>query len=182
MTCLFVLLLLLFSALFFGLEPAAQSALSYKDIRVLGVSLLTSDFRAFLGVCIAFCELVLIFSSVRIRSTLGNIFKVLKDFIQLLPLAAFCLAAYKAFWPIINKEIIPAPIADWLGIQQDPTYITQTVDSRSFSQGVLLTLIALLFFGVTHRILNPPKPGMVEVAIVEGKVKQKEKKPWWKFW
>jgi hypothetical protein len=180
MTRFFVLLLLLFSALFFGLEPAAQTALRYKDIKVLGVSLLTSDFRAFLGVCIAFCELVLIFSSVRILSTLGNIVKVLKDFIRLLPLAAFCLAAYKTFWPIINNEVIPASIAKRLGITQNPAYIAQTVDSRSFSQGVLVTLITLLFFALTDRIFNPKKgPPAVEWGSVEGKIKKPSDKKGW---
>jgi hypothetical protein len=127
MTRFFVLLLLLFSALFFGLEPTARTALEYKDIKVLGVSLLTSDFRTFLGAGIAFCELVLIFSSVRITSTLGNIVKVIKDFIRLLPLAAFCLAAYKTFWPIINNEVIPDFIADRLGITQNPAYVAPSL-------------------------------------------------------
>lgn len=185
MTRFFVLLLLLFSALFFGLEPAARTALRYKDIKVLGVSLLTTDFRTFLGAGIAFCELVIIISSARIMATMANIIKVLQDFLRLLPLSAFCLAAYKTFWPIINNEIIPASIAKRFGITQNPAYAAQSIDSRSFTHGVLVTLITLLFFAATNKYLYPPKktePKPKEWGTILQKPSPPPKKSGWKLW
>ncbi|MGD9101012.1 MAG: hypothetical protein PVF45_11075 [Anaerolineae bacterium] len=155
MSCLFMGLLLIFAALFFGLEPAARTALQYKDIKVLGFSLLSPEFRVFLGVGIAFCELVLLASATSMLTTLANIVKTLKEFLKLLPLFAFLMAAYKTFWPLIANEVIPASVAQTLGISQSNVYLAQTVNSSSFSQGVLVTLVALLFFAITNQAFYP---------------------------
>ena len=158
MSGFFIVLLLAFSALFFGLEPAAQHAWDVTDIKVLGFSLLSPEFRTFLGVGIAFCELVLIFSATSILSMLGNVIGVLKGVLKLIPLLAFCFAAYRAFWPIVTNEIVPAPMAKTFGITQSEAYLTKTANSNSFTQAVTWTLVTLLFFAITNQAAKPKKP------------------------
>ncbi len=159
-SCTFVILLLVLSAIFFGLEQTVEHRYGLNsNVKVIGFPLLSPEFRVLLGVAIVFCEFVILVASGSIVNTLENSIKLFKSSLKLLPLLIFFLVAWQTFWPIIANELIPASTANRFGISQDASFdLTTTVNGRSFRDGILLTLVTMFFFSIANRIFYPPKP------------------------
>jgi hypothetical protein len=151
---LFVLLLIVFFAAFFGFDMIAQSfgAASTGDVQIATVqgfqiSLSLPALRALLGGGIIFCEFVIIVFSVLDR-ILETIRALIRPVAVLLPLSGFVLSAYKTFEPII-RVLLPAPFG-----QGNPTEIATAVNAPAFNLNVLLTFGMMVVYLITTYFLR----------------------------
>jgi hypothetical protein len=141
--------------LFFGLEPIGQKLLGVKNIWIFGVSLFGPGVQDLLGAGVLLCEVAIILTFTNVLKAIGDILGFLKNSIRVLPLLVFILAAYKAFWPLINNVFVE-PTAQILGFSTGEHYPTQAISTKD----ILLTLAAMLFVVITNRTFNPkPKSG-----------------------
>ncbi len=164
-----VLLLLVFLAGFFGLETYAQNVMQASDIRILGISLLSSEFRAFLGIGVLFLEFAVILFSMldRIGDTIREIIRLAA---RLLPFGLFLTSIWKTFAPVL-QALLPNEILGQIGMaSENPAPLTQVVTGDGFSEGVLLTLGTMALFIITTYALNRPSPTVVEVKRPRTKV------------
>lgn len=155
-SCLFTGLLLFFVTAFFGLEPFATHVLGATDLRIMGFSLLGPEFKIILGLGIVFCELLIIVFSNSIVLTVIEALKVV-------PLMFFVMAMYKTFWPLISG-LIPTEGSETFKSQND-AYLAQAVNNDGFREGVLLTLVTMLFFVIINQAfgkIQRPKRRLVE--------------------
>lgn len=139
--CIWTPILLILLALFFFPEFVLEQTQA-SDIRVLGISITSPEFRALLGVGIAFCELmIIVFSS--------SIVLTIIEAIKLVPLMFFIMAMYKTFWPIVSG-LIPAEGAETFNADRG-TYLQEAVNNDAFKEGVILTLVTMLFFVIVNQ-------------------------------
>ena len=144
MVRLFVLLLIIFLIVFFGLDIITE--VFGSEIQVMDTtvgSLKDKNVEIFLGGAIAFLEFAVILFSMlhRIADTIREI---IKPIARLVPLGGFLASIYMTF----------KPIADNIFSGGDSASVAAIVDSGSFSFGILLTLGTMLLFLVANRILG----------------------------
>jgi hypothetical protein len=140
-----VLLLALFFLPELLFDPAQGT-----DVKILGISILSPEFRAIVGVGIAFCELmIIVFSS--------SIVLTIVEAIKLIPLMFFVMAMYKTFWPIVSG-LFPTEGAETFSAERG-TYLTDVVNNDAFKEGVLLTLVTMLFFVIINQAFGKVKRG-----------------------
>lgn len=150
MVALFVLLLLIFFAAFFGLDQATQAlgiASNNSDILLTTVgeyqvSLSRAGVRTFLGGGIVLFELLIIVMSVFDR-IMDTIKATVRPVATLVPLVAFLYSVYNTFRPIIENFL-----------SGDVEYIAQAVNDPSFTQEVLVTFGLMVLFLVVAGILG----------------------------
>lgn len=154
MALLFSTLLIIFLLSFFGLEHFANNVMLASDIRVLGISILSEEFRAFLGVGTIFCEAALIFFVM--LDKVGDVVRAaLKPVVRLIPLGAFLFAAWDTLTPIL-VPLFPDSVGRSLGVANNVS-IQQTVNTGSFATGVVITLVTMLFFALTANAIKSPE-------------------------
>ena len=149
MVFLSVVLLIVFLAGFFGLEQFAQNALNASDIRVIGISILSPEFRLFLGIGVIFCEFAIVFFSMlpRIGDTIKD---ALIPLARLLPMGAFLGAIYNTFEPIF-RDLMPASLS---ATSSNGAYIAQAISTGSFGRNLILTLLTMILFAITTQALG----------------------------
>jgi hypothetical protein len=161
MVAILILFLILFLCSFLGLEPFMTNFMQAADIRVLGISLTGTGFRAFLGFGVVFLEFALIVFALLDR--VGETIKAaLKPLASLLPLAGFLFSSYKTFAPIFTS-LLPASLAAQAGIAQNDNYLAQAINDGSFRLNVIVTVAMMLLFVVTT--LAVARPGEVSSEI-----------------
>jgi hypothetical protein len=150
-TQLLAILLILLLVPFFIAEPLANSIFQASDVRILGVSLLGEEVHTVLGIAIAICELAIVMFSMlgRIRDTIDDL---LRPLLRFLPLAGFFFAFFDTFRPILSN-FFPG----LFGRPEPNVTIAQAVSRDTFSEGVLLTVGALVLFLMTNRFLKTPE-------------------------
>lgn len=151
---LFVLLLIIFFAAFFGFDLFAQalgasadaSAVA-ADIAGFRISVSLPALHAFLGGGIVFCEFIIIAFSVfdRIIDTIRALIKPIATFV---PLAAFLASTYRTFKPIVDV-LLPPPLGSG-----NPTEIATAVASPAFNGNVLLTFGTMVLYLITTYFLS----------------------------
>lgn len=152
MVIIFSLLLLIFLAAFFGLESFAVNIMEASDVRILGYSILTPEFRGFLGIGAIFCEVVII--SLALLDRIGEtIMAAIKPIARLIPLGVFIGSAWKTLSPIV-LNLLPPNVAAATGFVQDPAYISTAVTTGGLADGILLTLGTMLLFAITTYALD----------------------------
>jgi hypothetical protein len=170
---LFVLLLIIFFAAFFGLDQFSQAmgvATTNNDI-LLGtisgfqISLSRAGVRTVLGGGIVFFELLIIIMSVFDR-IMDTIKATVRPLATLVPLTAFLYSVYNTFRPIV-MSLLPAEIGGG-----NAAYIAQAVNDPVFNQNVLSTFGLMLLFLLMARILGGDS---AEVRRLRAKLKQYEK-------
>lgn len=147
---LFVLLLLIFYAAFFGLDQVTQAlgiASNNSDILLTTVgnyqvSLSRAAVRIFLGGGIVVFQLLIIVMSVFDR-IMDTIKATVRPVATLVPLVAFLFSVYNTFRPIIEN---------FLG--GDIESIAQSVNDPSFTQQMLVTFGLMVLFLVVAAILG----------------------------
>jgi hypothetical protein len=150
-TQLLAILLIILLMLFFIAEPLATNVFQASDVRILGVSLLGEEVHTVLGIAIAICELGIVMFSMlgRIRDTIDDLLRPLLRFV---PLAGFFYAFFDTFRPILSR-FFPG----LFGSPDPNTSIAQAISQDTFSEGVLLTVGALVLFLMTNRFLKTPE-------------------------
>jgi hypothetical protein len=148
------MLLSLFLCAFLGLEPFLVNVVKASDIRVLGISLTETGFRAFLGFGVVFLEFAVIFFALLDRG--GETIKaVLKPLVSLLPLLGFIFSSYQTFAPIFTS-LLPRSLAAQAGIAQNENYLAQAVNDGSFTRNVVVTVVMMVLFVITTFALSRP--------------------------
>ncbi|MGD9101011.1 MAG: hypothetical protein PVF45_11070 [Anaerolineae bacterium] len=154
MPYLFAGLLLTLLVLFFGLESIARSLLHVKDVKILGISLLSPGTRALLGAGVVLCEIAIIATFTNVLETVKDVFVLLRKGIKLLPLLVFIMAVGKTFWPAISN--VTHATTRVFGLSQgEPQLISQVVNDGTFMGDILLTLAAMLFVAITNWAFHP---------------------------
>ena len=139
----FVLLLLLLSGLYIGLEILRVTD---SDLMILGQTyslpplLESTEFRAFLGIGIIICEFVIILFSM-LYGIADTIRDVIKPLARLIPLGLFVLAIYRTFEPIFTAE---DPVA----------YLTEAAANGTLTRAILFSLGSMLLFVLANRALG----------------------------
>ena len=136
----FVLLLLLLSGAYIGLEilQATGNQLTYGDV---SLQFLQSDqIRAFLGIGIIICEFVIILFSM-LYGIADTIRDVIKPLARLIPLGLFVLAIYRTFEPIFTAE---DPVA----------YLMEAASDGTLTRAILFSLGSMLLFVLANRALG----------------------------
>ncbi len=146
-----VILLILLLVPFFIAEPLANSVFQASDVKIFGVSLLGEEVHTLLGIAIAICELAIVMFSMlgRIRDTIDDL---LRPLLRFLPLAAFFFVFFDTFRPIF-ANFFPG----LFGAPDPNITIAQAVSQDTFSEGVLLTVGAMVLFLMTNRFLKTPE-------------------------
>ena len=147
---LFVLLLIVFLAAFFGGIDALNTYMG-GDVQILGTSLKSPAVQVFLGGGIVFLEFIIILFSMLDR-IVDTIKEVIRPVAKLIPLGAFLTAIYQTFEPIV-KSFFPQQIVGAAG--NNPGYIVQAVNDGSLTRGILLTLGTMILFILAGRALRP---------------------------
>lgn len=150
MVALFVLLLLIFFAAFFGLDQATQAfgiASNNSDILLTTVgdyqvSLSRAAVRVFLGAGIVLFQLLIIIMSVFDR-IMDTIKATIRPVATLVPLVAFLFSVYNTFRPIIENFL-----------SGDVEFIAQTVNDPAFTQQMLVTFGLMILFLLVAAILG----------------------------
>lgn len=150
MVGIFVVLLIIFLTAFFGLDQYA-SAMGAEDLRIryLGISLLSPEFRVFLGLGIVFLEFAVILFSMLDR-IVDTVRETIKPLARLIPLVAFLTASYQTFAPILRNSVI---IED-AGPAVQTNYLFNVVNDSGFRAGILLTLFTMILFLLANRALR----------------------------
>jgi hypothetical protein len=150
MVGIFVVLLIIFLSAFFGLDQYA-SAVGGEDLRLryLGISLLSPEFRAFLGLGIVFFEFAIILFSMLDR-VVDTIRETIKPLARLIPLVAFLISSYQTFAPLFLNSVA---IED-AGPAVQTNYLFSVVNDSDFSAGILLTLFTMILFLLANRALK----------------------------
>jgi hypothetical protein len=161
MVFLLVMLLSLFLCAFLGLEPFLVNVIHATDVRIVGISLTGTGFRAFLGFGVVFLEFALIVFALLDR--VGETIKaVLKPLASLLPLVGFIFSSYQTFAPIF-ASLLPRSLATQAGIAQNENYLAQAVNDGTFTRNVVVTVVMMLLFVLTTLALS--RPGDVSAEI-----------------
>ncbi len=152
MIIIFSLLLIIFLAGFFGLEPFATNVLQASDVRILGYSILSPEFQVFLGIGAVFCEAVIIFMGMldHIGETIRT---AIKPIARLVPLVVFIGSAWETLSPIV-LNILPPNAAATIGYVQSPAYMTTAVRTGQLADGILWTLGTMILFAITTYALG----------------------------
>ena len=154
MIALFVLLLIVFFATFFGFDTLAHSmgaaggdVVQIATVQDFQISLSLPALRAFLGGGIVFFEFIIIVFSVLDR-VLDTIRALIRPLAVLVPLGAFLVSAYKTFEPII-RILLPAPVG-----AGNPDEIAAAVNAPAFNTNVLLTFGTMVVYLITTYFLK----------------------------
>lgn len=151
---IFVVLLVIFLAAFFGLEQYVN-AVGARDLSVqylgvdLGISVLSPTFRAFLGLGIVFFEFAIILFSMLDR-IVDTVRETIKPLARLIPLIAFLIASYQTFAPFLLNSVTVEDAGP--AIQTNELF--EVVNSSGFSAGILLTLFTMILFLLANRALR----------------------------
>ncbi len=169
---LFGFLLIIFLVAFFGMESFVVNYLQAADIKILGISLLSSGVQAFLGIGIIFCELgIVIFSML---DPVGNTIKeAIKPLVKMTFLSVFLKAIYDTFSPIAFS-LLPTKVALVMGATSNDYSITEAVNNGSFNQNILFTLGAMILFIVTTSALREHGETR-KIQVLEAKIKSLQK-------
>jgi hypothetical protein len=137
-----VLLLLLLSGLYIGLEILRVTD---SDLMIMGETydlqfLQSTEFRAFLGIGIIICEFIIILFSM-LYGIADTIRDVIKPLARLIPLGLFVLAIYRTFEPIFTAE---DPVA----------YLTTAASDGTLTRAILFSLGSMLLFVLANRALG----------------------------
>jgi hypothetical protein len=151
---LFVLLLIVFFAAFFGFDKlipvvgvVSENHVQIATIQDFQISLNLPALRAFLGGGIVFFEFIIIVFSVFDR-VLDTIRALIRPLAVLVPLGAFLVSAYKTFEPII-RILLPAPLGTG-----SPNEIEAAVSGETFNANVLLTFGFMVVYLITTFFLK----------------------------
>ncbi len=150
-----VLLLLGFLAAYFGFPVISLvfTEVTGSEVRVMGSSLeqLTQDPRVqvFLGGGIILIQFAIILFSMldRIANTIREI---IKPVARLIPLAAFGVAAYQTFEPLISGLLNPNFVAEGA----DTAALASAVESGAITRAVLITLGTMILFLLSNRLMS----------------------------
>ena len=77
--------------------------------------------------------------------------------IKLVPLMFFIMAMYKTFWPIISG-LVPSEGSETFSAEKG-TYLSEAVNNDAFKEGVILTLVTMLFFVIVNQAFGKVKRG-----------------------
>jgi hypothetical protein len=147
-----IVMLVVFLTAFLGLEQFANNVMQASDIRILGFSILSEEFRVFLGAGTIFFEAAIIFFVMLDR--VGDVIRTaLIPVARLVPLVLFVFTAWNTLAPVI-VPLLPAGVGELVGVYGNQVTVAQTVSSGSFAVGVMLTLGTMLFFALTTYTLG----------------------------
>lgn len=149
MSTRFVAMLLIILLIpFFVAEPLINSVFNARDVKVFGVSFVGQQVHTFLGIAIVICEIAIVLFSMlgRMRDTLDDI---LRPFLRFAPLYAFFEVFRRSFRPILTRYF---PFL--FGSPEQEASIAQAVSSNAFTEGVLLSVGALILFIITNNFLS----------------------------
>jgi hypothetical protein len=156
MALIFTILMLVLLAAFLGLGygydfKALDSAPPLiSTLTQIGIS--TTQVQILLGVGILFCQFGIIIVSMLDR--IGDTVKaIIKPLIRLVPLSAFLTAIWQTYSPVMFS-LLPSGVAQAFGAAKVDSYMAQAVSDGSFSSGVLWTLVTMLLFVITTRVLG----------------------------
>lgn len=149
MVILFVFLLIIFLAAFFGIDllPTTPSGDIYvATVQNNQVFLSGTGIRIVLVAGILFCEFVIIFTALLDRM-LDTLKLIIRPLLTLVPLGTFLYSTYNTFRPIVEK-LLPTGGADVAGV-------AQIVAQPEFNNRVLGTIGAMLLYLIVAQILGP---------------------------
>lgn len=173
MGAIFGLLLAIFLFAFFGMESFVVNYLQAADLKILGISVLSPNFKLFLAVGILFCEFAIIMYS--ILDHVGNTIRdVIKPLVRILPLGAFLTTTYNTFSPLIFSNL-PNEVGQTMGPTGYQTYsVAQAVNSGRFAEGILLTLGTMFLFVLASTALGERDSAQVKQLMAENRRYKKE--------
>ena len=155
LTFIFVILLAIFSAAFIGL--------GYFDIQIsettslmtlmndLGISM--ANVQVLLGVAILFCQIAIILFSMLDRIGFA-ILSIVKPLLRLVPVLAFLTTVWKTYSPILFN-LLPDRFSEIFGGSTTDDYLAQSIADGSFTRGVILTIVLMLFIIIFSYALRP---------------------------
>jgi hypothetical protein len=150
MVGILILLLIAFLAAFFGLDQYADIVgASDLRLRFIGFSLLSPEFRVFLGIGIAALEFGIILFSMLDR-IVETIRETIKPLARLVPLGAFLISSYQTFVPIFLNVVTLSDAGP--AVRTD--YFFEVINNNRFSEGILLTLFTMVLFLIANRALR----------------------------
>jgi hypothetical protein len=168
----FIFLLIISLAGFFGLQQFTNNFLLASDIRILGFSILTPGFRFFLGACVVFCEFAIIFFSM--LDKIGEAIKAaLVPVVRLIPMGAFIAAVFRMFSPLL-ATLMPETAARF-GAYSAQANMSQAIQVGVTGENVLLTLLTMLLFYITFRVLSAPRAENPQVKDLQARLQRCEK-------
>ncbi len=155
MVRLFVLLLIVCLALFFGLHYVNSTG---QEVKVLDVTVAgggstqnSAQIQVVLAGGIAFFQFAIVILALLDR--IADSFKlIVRPFVVLLPLIGFLLSMYRTFAPLF-ANFLPQSMVSAVGINT-ATSMTAWVTNPEFTTGVLITLGAMFLFLLTYKALT----------------------------
>ena len=155
LTFIFVILLAIFSAAFIGLGYFDVQISETTSLMTLlsDVGISTAEVQVLLGVAILFCQLAIILFSMLDRIGFA-ILAIIKPLLRLVPVLAFLTTVWNTYSPIIFN-LLPDRFAEIFGVSTTDDYLAQSIADGSFTRGVILTIVTMLFFVIVSYALRP---------------------------
>lgn len=167
-TLLFIVLLAVFLAGFFGLgyfdvQVSEAYPPLFASLTQAGVSLDT--IQILLGIGILICQIAIILFSM--LDWIGYAIKaVIVPLLRLVPLIAFLTTVWKTYAPIIFS-LLPERFAEVFGVSTGEDYMAQAVSDGSFARGVIITLFTMILFVVVSFALRPGDTAQIKALKTE---------------
>jgi hypothetical protein len=155
LTFIFVILLIIFSAVFltlgyFDVQISTNTTL-LAALNDLGIT--TDELQVLLGVAILFCQLGIIMFSMLDRIGFA-ILAIIKPLLRLVPLIAFLTTVWKTYSPIVFN-LLPERFSEIFGVSTTDGYLAQSISDGTFMLGVILTIVTMLVFILVSYALRP---------------------------
>ena len=155
LTFIFVILLAIFSAAFIGLGyfdiQISETTSLMTLVNDLGISM--TNVQILLGVAILFCQIAIILFSMLDRIGFA-VLAIVKPLLRLVPVLAFLTTVWKTYSPILFN-LLPDRFSEIFGVSTTDDYLAQSIADGSFTKGVILTIVLMLFIIIFSYALRP---------------------------
>ena len=155
LTFIFVILLAIFAAAFIGLGyfdiQISETTSLMTFLNDVGISM--AEVQVLLGVAILFCQLAIILFSMLDRIGFA-ILAIVKPLLRLVPVLAFLTTVWKTYSPLVFN-LLPDRFSEIFGVSTTDDYLAQSIADGSFTRGVILTIVTMLFFVIVSYALRP---------------------------